>query len=149
MPPCAKEGCPIGHAFSFQQIANLNFICDICGVSTAVSKDGVYDDSLCNFGICEDCFSELPDHFDQSKPRELIANINTHCSCGHSLSFVDRVYKPTVCTLCTKLKECPRYCTYCQKSYCVSCKLMDVNFDNTCADDHDIVTDQPAGPQEH
>lgn len=57
VPPCAKEGCPIGHPFAFQRISNLNFICDICGVSTAVSKDVVYDDSLCNFGICEDCFN--------------------------------------------------------------------------------------------
>lgn len=52
VPPCSKEGCPIGHTFAFQRIASLNFICDICGVSTAVSNDGVYDDSLCNFGIC-------------------------------------------------------------------------------------------------
>jgi hypothetical protein len=51
-PPCAKEGCPIGHAFNFQRIANLNYICDLCGISTAVSNDGVYDDNCCNFGIC-------------------------------------------------------------------------------------------------
>jgi len=29
----------------------------MCGVSTSVSNDGVYDDNLCNFGLCEACFS--------------------------------------------------------------------------------------------
>lgn len=67
--PCSKDGCPIGHSFNFQRIANLNFICDMCGVSTAVSNDGVYDDAMCNLGICEGCHKELPDHFDQSRPR--------------------------------------------------------------------------------
>ncbi len=82
MPPCSKEGCPLGHSYNFQHIANLNFICDICGVSTSVSNDGVYDDNLCNMGICQGCYSGLPDKFDASKPRELIANVNYQCSCG-------------------------------------------------------------------
>lgn len=97
IPPCAKEGCPIGHAFNFQRIANLNYICDVCGISTAVSNDGVYDDNCCNFGICEACFSELPDRFDQSKPRSLIANINTQCSCGHTLAYVNTIHTISQC----------------------------------------------------
>ena len=52
VPPCSKEGCPIGHPFTFQRIGAINFLCDICGISTAVSNGGVYDDNLCNFGLC-------------------------------------------------------------------------------------------------
>lgn len=52
VPPCSKEDCPIGHKYNFQRIANLNYICDLCGISTSVSNDGVYDDTYCNFGIC-------------------------------------------------------------------------------------------------
>lgn len=58
----------------------------MCGVSTSISNDGVYDDTCCNFGICEGCYATLPEHFDPSKPRGLIANINTLCSCGENLS---------------------------------------------------------------
>lgn len=86
VPPCSKEDCPIGHKYNFQKIANLNYICDMCGVSTSISNDGVYDDTCCNFGICEGCYATLPEHFDPSKPRGLIANINTLCSCGENLS---------------------------------------------------------------
>ncbi len=132
VPPCAKSSCPLGHHFSFQRISNLNFICDICGVSTAVSNDGVYDDSLCNFGICEECFSELPDKFDESKPRELIANINTHCSCGTKLDIVNSLYHKAECQLCRRHKECPKRCPNCEKTYCISCKLIDINRDGTC-----------------
>lgn len=93
MPPCTKEGCPIGHKYNFQRIANLNYICDICGISTSVSNNGVYDDTECNFGLCESCFEELPEHYDNSKPRELIVNINTECSCGTPLVFINAIHK--------------------------------------------------------
>lgn len=52
VPPCSKSSCPIGHNFKFMNIGNLSYICDICGISTSVGSDGVYDDPLCNFGIC-------------------------------------------------------------------------------------------------
>jgi hypothetical protein len=76
----------------------------MCGVSTAVSNDGVYDDSVCNFGICEGCYLELPDKFDQSKPRELIANVNSICSCGTPLTYVNTIHQASQCTLCCKYK---------------------------------------------
>ena len=57
VPPCSKEGCPIAHGFTYQRIPVINFKCDICGISTAVCNGGVYDDSLCNFGICELCYN--------------------------------------------------------------------------------------------
>ena len=85
VPPCSKEGCPIGHEFNFQRIGVVNFLCDVCGISTAVSNGGVYDDNLCNFGLCELCYHDLPDKYDQSKPRAIVANINTECSCGVEL----------------------------------------------------------------
>jgi hypothetical protein len=39
--------------------SNLSYICDICGISTAVSNSNVYDDTECNFGICEECFKKI------------------------------------------------------------------------------------------
>jgi len=75
----------MGHEFTFQRIGVVNFLCDVFGISTAVSNNGVYDDSLCNFGLCEPCYQKLPAKYDQSKPKAIVANINTQCFCGHTL----------------------------------------------------------------
>ena len=85
VPPCSKEGCPIGHQFTFQRASVVNYICDVCGISTGVSNNGIYDDNLCNFGLCEPCYQNLPDKYDQSKPKAIVANISTQCSCGTEL----------------------------------------------------------------
>ena len=140
VPPCSKESCPYGHKYNFQKIANLNFICDICGVSTSVSNGGVYDDNLCNLGICQSCYAELPNEFDPSKPRELIVNINTKCLCDTDLVEVNSIHKLFTCQICIRKKECPKKCPKCEKYYCLRCKLMDIENDNTCCKDHELVT---------
>ena len=78
----------------------MNYICDICGISTSVSNNGVYDDTECNFGLCEGCHKDLPETFDQSQPRGLIANKNTHCSCGAVLIYINAVHNLKPCSLC-------------------------------------------------
>ena len=138
MPPCSKQGCPIGHGFTFQRIPVINFICDVCGISTAVSNGGVYDDNLCNFGICELCYNQLPEKYDQSKPRSIVANINTECQCGGRLEMVECGDKSVVCELCRRQKECARSCGKCGNRYCVGCKLFDIYSDGTCLQDHEM-----------
>ena len=49
----------MGHQMKLWKSSNLAYICDICGISTAVSNKNVYDDTECNFGICEECFANI------------------------------------------------------------------------------------------
>jgi hypothetical protein len=140
VPPCSKEGCPIGHQFSYQNIANLDYICDLCGVSTSVSNHGVYDDTSCNFGICGACYQTLPEHFDPSKPRELIANVPTQCTCGAPLSEVNSIHQLHHCSLCLRERECPKQCKRCFKFYCLKCKMVEIENDDTCGKhEHELV----------
>ena len=129
----------MGHPFVFQRTSLLNYICDVCGASTAVSNDGVYDDSDCNMGICEACYAELPAHFDQSKPKGIIANISDQCQCGQTLVYANNHLEESTCDLCGKNKECPRHCPNCSKRYCLKCKLMHLYSDFTCFYDHNLV----------
>lgn len=140
----------MGHAYNFQRIANLNYICDICGISTSVSNGGVYDDTYCNFGICELCYAELPDKFDPSKPRELIANVPNHCGCGRALKLINSFHQLRVCALCRQQKECPKVCTKCMKFYCLWCKPTDIESDNTCPREHEyeLVSTEQLAPHE-
>ena len=75
-----------------------------------------------------------------SKPRELIININTNCLCDTDLVEVNNIHKLFTCHICIRKKECPKKCPKCEKYYCLRCKLMDIENDNTCCKDHELVT---------
>lgn len=47
----------------------------------------IYDDKICNFGICENCIKELPEKRDNKHMKKLINN-QDQCECGNNLCCV-------------------------------------------------------------
>ena len=94
----------------------------------------------------------MPEEFDPSKPRMLIANVNTRCVCGVKLTSINSNHKLFNCELCKRKKECPKQCQSCSKYFCLRCKSIDIESDGTCAElDHEFVklrmADYPANVQ--
>jgi hypothetical protein len=61
VPVCGKDRCPLGHGFMFEDKITSSYICDICSMPPSLFGKGVYDDTQCNFGICEFCYEKLPE----------------------------------------------------------------------------------------
>jgi len=38
----------------------MQYICDVCGFNAWLFDDKIYDDKICNFGICKSCYDKLP-----------------------------------------------------------------------------------------
>lgn len=78
--PATKECCPVGHKFIRTALSELNYKCDRCDVRISTRGGILYDDPLCNFGVCQLCHSELPEKLNGS-PRG-ICNEPEYCDKG-------------------------------------------------------------------
>lgn len=65
----------------------------------ALFNKGIYDDSDCNFGICEICYDSLPETAQLDS--KMSNKLNNVCDSGHLLTSVSEV-KKEMCFSCEK-----------------------------------------------
>lgn len=129
-PLSTKTHCPNGHTF-IERTASLSYVCDICGLKAGAFYDKVYDDIKCNFGVCSNCITMLPDEYDFKSS----VNKYQECSSGHLLDFLPN-QEMGVCDHCHNESRLVRTCLPCKTRYCIDCKHIRIQQNEKCLKKH-------------
>ena len=122
----------------------MGYLCDFCSLPINIVDNYLYDDTMCNFGICGLCYDDLP-----QKKEEMEVLVNEHEYClnsnpknenreKHRLKLL-KIEKDTKCNFCQLVRKCPQQCQKCQQNYCLNCKPFLAHSKRLCYNMHRII----------